>query len=240
MPTYSPVSLPNAWVIDYDQPAPQYWTHLDANGGHPNGTTTSFGRTPVEQWAVRRWISNVDASVVLTGNIADLNGGSGNGIFGRIFVDGIQIYNVNIHNGDSIGVDYVVSVGVGIGTVIDFAIDPKSSNDLADGTKFTATISVLSGDYNHNGIVDAPDYVVWRDTVGEMGANLAADGNLDGKIDVADFNVWRGNFGNSVAFGTATLSQASKVPEPSTILLAMCALAVLHTRPCKPPSHNRV
>ena len=35
----------------------------------------------------------------------------------------------------------------------------------------------LAGDYNGDGVVDAADYTVWRDTFGQTGADLAADGD---------------------------------------------------------------
>ena len=72
---------------------------------------------------------------------------------------------------------------------------------------------ILPGDYNLNGIVDAPDYNVWRDTFGSVN-ELAADGNGNGQIDAADYNVWRDNFG--------TGAEAS-VPEPSSLLLLLPA-----------------
>ena len=46
------------------------------------------------------------------------------------------------------------------------------------GVLFTQIISVLTGDYNHDGIVSAADYTVWRDTLGST-TDLRADG--DGK-----------------------------------------------------------
>ena len=51
------------------------------------------------------------------------------------------------------------------------------------------TAPVLPGDYNHNGIVDAADYVVWRDTLGQSGTGLAADGNGNHQIDSGDYDV---------------------------------------------------
>jgi autotransporter-associated beta strand protein len=51
------------------------------------------------------------------------------------------------------------------------------------------------GDYNHDHRVDALDYTLWRDSVGQMGDNLAADGNGDGSVNQQDFDVWSANFG---------------------------------------------
>ena len=75
-----------------------------------------------------------------------------------------------------------------------------------------AAVSV-PGDYNHNGIVDAADYTVWRDTLGQSGAGLAADGNGDGMIDSGDYDVWNANYGNHPGSGAAANSTA---PEPAT------------------------
>jgi hypothetical protein len=73
------------------------------------------------------------------------------------------------------------------------------------------------GDYNNNGIVDAPDYVVWRD----MPATLSNEGASPGIVDQADYDFWRARFGATSGSGAA-LSAA--VPEPSATMLALWAL----------------
>ena len=50
---------------------------------------------------------------------------------------------------------------------------------------------MLAGDYNHDGAVDAADYVVWRDTDGQSGMDLPADGDSNNIIDDGDYQVWR-------------------------------------------------
>lgn len=90
----------------------------------------------------------------------------------------------------------------------------------------------LLGDYNEDGVVDAADYTVWRNTRGQTGAGLVADGNGNGIVDAADLNTWRANFGQSDGNGAGTSIAA--VPEPSTFALAALMLAVIgHVASCR-------
>lgn len=82
-----------------------------------------------------------------------------------------------------------------------------------------AVVPAIAGDYNANGVVDAADYVVWRNTKDQVGLGLVADGNHDNVIDSGDYNLWRSNFGQmagSGAMSSAAQSLSATVPEPST------------------------
>ena len=48
-----------------------------------------------------------------------------------------------IDNGNLAGQDFSFVANVGVGTNIDFAIDPRGSNDWADSTRFTMQISAV-------------------------------------------------------------------------------------------------
>jgi serralysin len=76
---------------------------------------------------------------------------------------------------------------------------------------------VLEGDYNNDGSVDAADYAVWRNNVGQGGTGLAADGNGDGTVNIADYGIWRANFGRTETAPT-TFIAAVPEPEPHTLL----------------------
>jgi hypothetical protein len=73
----------------------------------------------------------------------------------------------------------------------------------------------LTGDYNFDGIVDAGDYVSWRNTVGSN-TDLRADGDGDDDVDQNDHVVWRANFGRTlpvVAAGSG-VAKLSETPTP--------------------------
>lgn len=79
----------------------------------------------------------------------------------------------------------------------------------------------LTGDYNDDGIVDAADYTLWRDTLGNsVTAGEGADGNGNGIVDPADYTEWANNYG-AVAPAAAF---ASAVPEPTSLLLLVFGL----------------
>jgi hypothetical protein len=77
----------------------------------------------------------------------------------------------------------------------------------------------LPGDYNFNGIVDAADYSVWRDTVGSTN-DLRADGSSasmagvpDGVVDAHDYAWWKANFGNVLELGAGSTEQGVRNAE---------------------------
>jgi hypothetical protein len=92
-------------------------------------------------------------------------------------------------------------------------------------TSLVDAVATINADYNNNGVVDAADQVVWRNTLGQTGTGLAADGNGDGKIDSRDDELWRSHFGQSTVStveGTATFSEA--IPEPLSVVLLISAV----------------
>lgn len=71
----------------------------------------------------------------------------------------------------------------------------------------------VPGDYNGNGVVDAADYVLYRN-----GGPLQNEVNSAGTVDSTDYDAWRARFGNNSGSGSgAGLSTA--VPEPASLLL---------------------
>jgi hypothetical protein len=89
---------------------------------------------------------------------------------------------------------------------------------------------VLLGDYNKNGVVEAADYTVWRNSLGQTGFARPADGDASGTVELDDFFVWRDNYGKVSPTSGNAASLADWVvaaPEPSGLSLAILTLALL-------------
>ena len=124
------------------------------------------------------------------------------------------------------------------------ALDAAGLSDIG----WTVLAPALPGDYNNDDSVNAADYTVWRNTLGQLGSGLAADGNRNNQIDAGDYAVWKSHFGETVGSGAGADSApgdlpAAKysVPEPATLLPVIAAGALLAairrpTRPRKPLS----
>ena len=88
-------------------------------------------------------------------------------------------------------------------------------------------VNFLAGDYNGNGVVDAADFVVWRNSLGAAVVEFSgADGNGNGLIDQPDYDVWRGHFGTTLGSGAGILT-AIAVPEPNSALLLAIGIGTL-------------
>jgi hypothetical protein len=111
---------------------------------------------------------------------------------------------------------------------------PPNNTSLGNEALATAITTIVrtnavggSADYNHNGLVDAADYVIWRKTNGQPAVppGSGADGNADGTVNQADYDLWRAHFGNPMGAGAGGNLSTSTVPEPATaFLLAIGAL----------------
>jgi hypothetical protein len=115
-----------------------------------------------------------------------------------------------------------------LGTTLAWEIDRSAENTL-----ILRASSVLAGDYNADGSVDAADYVVWRNMFGRSEGPLAADGTgpngvRDGVVDQWDYDFWRANFGAVLI--TETEQAASVIPEPAAALLAALGAVSLSGR----------
>ena len=88
--------------------------------------------------------------------------------------------------------------------------------DNASLVRLTPDVVAVAGDYNNNGVVDAADYVVYRNNVGQ--ATLPNRGaGIVGNVGAADYDFWRARFGSTSGSGASLAA----VPEPGTLILAI-------------------
>ncbi len=91
--------------------------------------------------------------------------------------------------------------------------------------------TTADADYNGDGIVNAADYTVWRNMLGQTGTNLAADGAgpggpgvPDGLVDRLDYDFWKASFGQTVpGSGSGIGAGVAAVPEASSLAYVILA-----------------
>ncbi|MCI0332978.1 MAG: hypothetical protein L0228_07120 [Planctomycetes bacterium] len=71
-----------------------------------------------------------------------------------------------------------------------------------------AAVNSLPGDFNHDGVVDTADYVVWRKSMGSG----------------PEYMIWSENFGRTMNGGRSISTANSPVPEPATIFMLTSAI----------------
>jgi hypothetical protein len=90
---------------------------------------------------------------------------------------------------------------------------------------FDSAPAGVPGDYNSNGAVDAADYVVWRDRLGQtVQLTNEVSGVTPGMVTAEDYDAWRARFGNTPGPGVGAGISAAAVPEPSTFVYLVGAL----------------
>ncbi len=83
---------------------------------------------------------------------------------------------------------------------------------LPGGTPASA-ITIVPGDFNQDGFVDAADYTVWRDGLGTVYTGAA-------------YNLWKSNFGTGLAGSGGAVASVGAVPEPAGLWIGGIALGV--------------
>jgi hypothetical protein len=146
---------------------------------------------------------------------------------------GIQDWDGNANNGwttqttATVGTDGTINFN-GFWGDYDLTVNGHTYHMATSKGTSQYSLVVAPGDFNGDHVVDAADYVVWRETAGSA-ADLRADGNGDGAIDQTDYDIWRSLFGTVYSSGAGS---AAAVPEPSSALMIACASVAfsLHRR----------
>ncbi|MEX2171765.1 MAG: FG-GAP-like repeat-containing protein [Pirellulales bacterium] len=183
------------------------------------------------------WDDDGDLDILASASPAEMMfiENSGNDIGGRAtFLPGVYVDLIDAPY-DSIGLNVVDFNGDGDGDVVvdtthRYTIFTDGSflrHGYATGTVLGVERFTIAGDYNGNGVVDAADYVVWRDTLGQsVSPGSAADGNGNEIVDAGDYAAWRATFGTTLGSGT----DLTAVPEPSIAGLLLAVAGVIGCR----------
>lgn len=81
------------------------------------------------------------------------------------------------------------------------------------------------GDFNDDGVVDAADYLVWRNSL-DSDVDLPNDGILTGPVGINHYKMWKANYTGSAPQG-ALLVMAQSVPEPGTLVSLGLAIGLV-------------
>lgn len=101
-------------------------------------------------------------------------------------------------------------------------------NNTSSTVFYDLAVSVVNPDFNSDGLVDAADYTLWRDSVGTP--SLLADADGSGAVDQADYQIWRQYYGQVVSLA----NHFAPVPEPASLALVaviLPAAVTLRRRP---------
>lgn len=110
--------------------------------------------------------------------------------------------------------------------VLEYHVVGTPSTLLLRGQVNYVMSTAVAGDYNGNGVVDAADYVVWRN-----GGPLQNEGVTPNTTTPEDYDFWRSRFGVSSGVGSGiTGAVADSVPEPGSMLLILLAGVLLAVR----------
>lgn len=114
---------------------------------------------------------------------------------------------------------YTMNISIGSAAVLNtYPITVRLAGDGPNGTSssfnLTVTAAGVPGDYNGNNVVDAADYVLWRN-----GGPLQNEVDTPGTVNAADYTAWRARFGN--VSGAGANFEISAVPEAATGMLAL-------------------
>lgn len=187
----------NFWSRTANQPG-GYWLLMSAIGGHPSGTRGIAGRVAAEHWVVRRFHFVGGGEANLAGTLRKVVETCGNGVTGRIFINGVQVWAQSIAGNNTSGITYSFNFSFPPNSTIDWAIDPVLGDEECDYSVFSATLSrSCPADLNRDGQVDDADFVLFATSYNlldcddpSMPPDCPADLNNDHVVDDADFTIF--------------------------------------------------
>lgn len=186
---------------------------------HFNNLDGSFGDADNVEWTAA---TTLDGTTYDNGLIiVNEDSGTSGGETWMMEPDGTDLTLI----ADTIGLSGATETSGVLDISIEVGYKPGSvllSSNQGSNASLTVLINpdaALAADYNGNGVVDAADYTLWRDSLGQSGPALLADGNGDNQIDSADYDFWVEHYGEVIASTSLSNSQGATVPEPTSLLL---------------------
>ncbi len=178
----------NLWSLD----GTGDWLGIGAENQHPH--RPGAGRnTPGVYWATRRWVSDFEGDVNISGLVDEADLG-GDGVVVRLFIDGVKFGQWDLLSTSNSMIEFDLSAAVLIGSIIDMTVDPK--NDiLFDGTSIEYSIRsgfVCAADLNGDCVLDFFDISEFLTAFGAM--DTIADFNDDGNFDFFDISAFLTEF----------------------------------------------
>jgi hypothetical protein len=90
----------------------------------------------------------------------------------------------------------------------------------------TIDLSIVPGDYNDDGAIDAADYVVWRENLNTT--NTIPNDTTPGWVMEEDYVVWKAEFGRAAgsAAGLGSIS-SNTIPEPESLATLLLGILIM-------------
>lgn len=202
-----------------DKPVAKAWLVLTTGLNDDNRSPGPFEvHRMLRDWTVTSTYTGFGATAGLQeadgdiGPAVDTNYGAING--GESWFD-ITSYLEAVRTGaQDYGLAVLPGTTDGWAIMMNGATDTTIRPRLVVYSDLTTTPAGVLGDYNNNGVVDAADYVLWRN-----GGPLLNEGDAPGTVNTADYTYWRSRYGATTGSGAGLGGGA--VPEPATWLIGM-------------------
>ena len=173
---------------------------------------------------------------------------SGTGPISYVLRSSLDGFSADVATGDITGNSSAVAYNLDLSSIqdvtsaIEFRLFAYGGTNVAGTFSFndftfdgevvpTGMPTVLAGDFNDNGTVDAADYVVWRSGLATQ-LQLVNETTSPGVVDAEDYGVWQGNFGAVASSQGASITQSTiVVPEPMSAVLVLCVASAFFVSP---------
>jgi hypothetical protein len=169
--------------------------------------------------------NSLDDQNAAGGNWLEANGSANR--LSEVKSGGVTTFN----NTNGVNIGHIFNgIGSQSGITFEFLIAGQST-PFAGGVAFRNLSTItpvgtggVAGDYNNDHVVNAADYVVWRNNLGQD--IVLPNDTTSGTVRQEDYAVWRSHFGMTSGSGAGAGDLApAAVPEPSALLLIAMAVA---------------